>query len=185
MQIKVLKKDGSTEKYAHTKVLWTLNNAMVLTDQPNIFAAEQFAEAITFYFYQEKEQTTVTSDEIHLMVQSVLNATGYDNAAQALNNYRINRRIRRNRVIVADGEQSDQPDDSICESAKWNKSVIARDLVEQDGLEMEIARAIASTVEEKVLNLGLSRVGKKLIKQLVINDKTAMLRAEKSLQMAV
>ena len=85
MQLKVIKADSSIERYLHTKVIGTLSNALALIDQPNVFAAEQFAEAITFYLYRKRGVVKVASDEIHLMVQSALTATGYENAARALN----------------------------------------------------------------------------------------------------
>ncbi len=95
MQLKVTKSDGTVEEYLHTKVFGTFNNALALIEQSNVFAAEQFAEAITFYLYQKRGLDTVASDELLLMVQAVLTATGYENAAEAINEFQLNRRLRR------------------------------------------------------------------------------------------
>lgn len=181
MQLKVMKSDGTIEKYKHTKVLGSLNNALVMTDQANVFAAEQFAEAITYYFYKEKEAAVISTDEIHLMVQSVLAATGYENAAAAINEHRLTRRMKRNRidVVCSNGRTSGQPWE------RWDKSRIVQKLVYEDGLETDLARTIASCVEEKVLNLGVSRVSTRLIGELVDTERAAMQFAEEQLMAAV
>jgi hypothetical protein len=41
---------------------------------------------------------------------------------------------------------------------------------------------IASSVEEKVLNLGMTRVRRSLIKELVLADTNTMLQVQKELQ---
>jgi len=181
MQLKVIKSDGSVEQYLHTKVIGTFSNALALIDQANVFAAEQFAEAITFYLYQKRRVVTVTSDEIHLMIQAVLTATGYENAARALNEYHLNRKLKRGRIEVVDGDERTE-EDLAMRLCRWNKSRIADDLVKKDGLGRPVARAIASSVEEKVLNLGMARVRRSLIKELVLADTDAMLRVQKELQ---
>ena len=85
MNLKVIKADGSVEEYLHTKVIGTFGNALALVDDANIFAAEQFAEAVTFFLYEKHQTQRVTSEEIHLMMQAVLSSTGYEHAAVALN----------------------------------------------------------------------------------------------------
>lgn len=181
MQLKVIKSDGSIEEYLHTKVIGTFGNALALIDQANVFAAEQFAEAITFYLYQKRGVVTITSDEIHLMIQAVLTATGYENAARALNEYHLNRKLKRGRIEVIDGDESTEADLAM-RVCQWNKSRIADDLMRKDRLGRHVARAIASSVEEKVLNLGMTRVRRSLIKELVMADMDTMLQLQKELQ---
>ncbi|MHC5059620.1 MAG: hypothetical protein ACYTFK_00845 [Planctomycetota bacterium] len=178
MQLKVIKADGSIEPYLHTKVIGTLSNALALIDQPNVFAAEQFAEAITFYLYRKRGVAKVTSDEIHLMAQSVLTATGYENAARALNEHRLNRRLRRGRIEVID---SDDQSPRLC---LWNKSRIAEDLIRKEKIERHTARAIAASVEQKVLSLDMTQIRRSLIAELVLCDTAAMLKFQKQLQLA-
>ena len=183
MQLKVIKSDGSVEEYLHTKVIGTFSNALALIGQPNVFAAEQFAEAITFYLYQKRGVVTVTSDEIHLMVQAVLTATGYENAARALNEYHLNREIKRGRIEVVDGGESTGAEATMRVS-QWNKSRVVEDLMRTEKLDRHLARAIASSVEEKVLNLGMTRIRRSLIKELVLADMETMLQVQKQLQTA-
>ena len=51
-------------------------------------------------------------------------------------------------------------------------------------LDRHLARAIASSVEEKVLNLGMTRIRRSLIKELVLADMETMLLVQKQLQTA-
>ncbi len=176
-----MKSDATIEKYKHTKVLASLNHALVLIDQPNVFAAEQFADAITYYFYRDKHASIISTDDIHLMILSVLNATGYGNAAQALTDHRLERRLKRNRLEVTN-PHARAPHNI---PHRWDKSRIVQDLVYSRGIEMDLARAIAAGVEEKVLNMELSEVSTDLVNEVVKAETAAMLRAKDQLLAAV
>ena len=172
MQLNVIKYDGSTEEYMHTKIIGSFHNALSLADESSVFVAEQLADAVTFNLYQ-KDTNHISSDEIHLTIEAVLSATGYRNAATALSEYRNARKLKRNRIVVINenGRQS-----------KWNKCVIVGDLLQRKVCCRHTARVIASSVEEKVLNLAMSKITASLIKQLVEADTEAMLRAQKQLE---
>ena len=184
MQIKVIKSDGHMEEYLHTKVLGTFSNALALVDDTNIFAAEQFAEAVTFYLYEKRASQIVTSEELHLMIQAVLSSTGYDHAAEALNDHRLNRKLKRGRVEVVDDQSYTVDEDVAMRVSRWTKSRIVQDLIRIDKIKPNIARAIGSAVEEKVLALGMTRVRRSLIKELVLADTDTMLDAQGQLTMA-
>ena len=174
-QLKVVKSDGSIEEYIHTKVMGSFSNALAAVDEPSVFAAEQFAEVITFYLYERKDSHIVSSDEIHLMVHSVLTATGYEHAALALKEHRLSRNIKRKRIeVINNGNGKEERTDI---SSQWDKSRIVGNLIE-DNIDRHIARAIASAVEERVLRMGMSRVPCSLIEQLVAVDTDLMLQAE-------
>lgn len=183
MQLKVIKSDGTVEEYLHTKVLGAFNNALALIEQSNVFAAEQFAEAITFYLYEKRGLDTVASDELHLMVQAVLTATGYENAAEAINEFQLNRRLRRARVEIVD-DRYGETDDSDMMVSQWRKSQIVADLMKNHHLDQHVARAIGSTVEEKVLNIGMTKIRRSLIKHIVFADMEMILKAQQQLQAA-
>lgn len=172
MQLNVIKYDRSTEEYIHTKVIGSFHNALALVDESNVFVAEQLADAVTFNLYQ-KDTHHLTSDEIHLVIEAVLSATGYDDAAMALSKHRNTRKLQRNRIVVVNENES---------QSKWDKSVIVSDLIEKNGCNRQTARAIASAAEEKVLNLAMSKVTTSLIKHIVRADTTAMLQAQAQLE---
>ncbi len=183
MNLKVIKADGSIEEYLHTKVMGTFGNALALVDDANVFAAEQFAESITFYLYEKRRTQRVTSEEIHLMMQAVLSATGYEHAAGALNEHRLNRKLGRNRIEVI-GKSTGAGATAESATSRWDKTKIVRRLVKLEKIDRHIARAIAGSVEEKVLNLNMARIPGSLIRQLVLADTRAMLAAQRQLQMA-
>jgi len=172
VQLNVIKYDGSTEEYMHTKVIGSFHNALALADESNVFIAEQFADAITFNLYKKKTHH-IASEEIHLAIEAVLLATGYCDAAMALSEYRNTRKLKRNRIVVVNEDES---------QSKWNKSIIVSSLLRKNGCDKHVARAIASSVEEKVLNLAMSKVTASLIKHLVHADTETMLLAREQLE---
>ena len=64
---------------------------------------------------------------------------------------------------------------------QWNKTIIVNWLMENKEMDFHMARAIASSVEEKVLNIGILRIRKSLIKHLVLSDIDVMLQAQEQL----
>jgi len=109
-QLKVIKADGSIEEYLHTKVMGTINNALGLVDQANIDIAEEFAEVVTFFLYNQYNRRTVTSDDIFSMIKVVLAATGYEGAAIALSEHHFERRLKRSRIEVVPVDVQDLTD---------------------------------------------------------------------------
>ncbi len=178
MQIRILKSDGTIEPYLHTKVLGTFHHALALVGSESLYAAEQMAEAVTFYLYRQVSCGTLNTDQIHQMVIDVLTSTGYAGAGEALGNHRLTRKLKRKRIdVVADVKQNPH----MMVSTNWNKTRIAGDLMNTHNVDRLLARAIASAVEEKILNLGVSKVRKSLIHQLVLSDMESMLDAHRQL----
>ncbi len=58
------------------------------------------------------------------------------------------------------------------------------DLTTKHGIDRLAARAIASMVEEKIFNMGVSLVPVSLIKQLVLSDTATVMQAHRQFQMA-
>jgi transcriptional regulator NrdR family protein len=193
MQLKVIKTDGAVEQYLHTKVMGTINNALGRVGQADTAIAEELAEVVTYYLYHRQGQHKVTSNEVFSVIKAVLTSIGYEEAAVALSEHHYERRLRRCRVEVllvdikelADAEQLGR-----VESAQgghnskslWDKARIVNDLVTKYGVCRQTARMIASMVEEKIFNMGITQVPVSLIKQLVLGDTAAVLRAQRQLQ---
>ena len=130
----------------------------------------------------------MTSDEIFSIVKAVLTVTGYEDAAVALNEHRYRRQLKRCRVEVVsvDAREMDDADafyeaQQAAAKSQWSKSRIVSDLVSKQGLCRQTARMIASMVEEKIFNMGVTLVPASLVKQLVLGDTAAVLRAERQL----
>jgi transcriptional regulator NrdR family protein len=188
-QLKVIKADGSIEEYLHTKVMGTINNALGEVDLANIDIAEEFAEVVTFFLYNQYNRHTVTSSDIFSMIKVVLAATGYEDAAVALSEHHFERKLKRSRVEVSTVNIQDLTDAELLigaeESAvrsRWDKSRIVDDLINRHGIGRQTARTIAAMVEEKVFNIGMTLVPSSLIKQLVLGDTATVLRAQQQLQ---
>ena len=188
-QLKVKKEDGAVEEYLHTKVMGTISNALASAGEADIFAAEQLAEVVTYYLYQQQKRQGVTSSEILSMIKAVLTATGHQEAAVTLSEYHFERRIKRSRVQVASIDIRELTDaellargEELDGKCRWDKSVIVQGLATKHGIAQQTARTIASMVEEKVFRMGITLVPASLIKQLVLGDAAAVLRAQEQLQ---
>ena len=174
MQLSVIKNDGSVEEYLHTKVLGTINRALDDVSRTNIIAAEQFAEAVTFHLYHNSNSSNIKSDDVHHLVIKALIETGYPDAALALKEHRMIRNIQRSRIEVSR---------STGQVKRWNKSLIVDKLKNKCQLAYPIARAVATAVEEKVLNLNMTCINHNLVGLLVVAETEIMLKAEKELEL--
>lgn len=182
-QLKVIKSDGEIEPYLHTKVMGTINKAMSGCGQDDISVAENLAEVVTYYLYQQKEKQFISSGEIFSLIKITLDSTGYSIAAAELDEYHYTRKSRRTRleVVLADIQKLIDIEQANVKTA-WNKSVIASDLIEKYKIDRLTARTIASMVEENVMKMTISQISTSLIKQLVLHDTALVLRAQKQLQ---
>lgn len=190
-QLKVIKADGTVEEYLHTKVMGTINNALGRIGQADTDVAEQFAEVVTFYLYHQENRHSATSSEILSMIKVVLAATGYDKAAVALSEHHYERMLKRSRIEVLCADVRDLGDAEFLvgseeseDRCRWNKSQIVEDLMARYDLCRQTARMIAGMVEEKIFSMGITRIPSSLIKQLVLGDAAAVLRAQEQLQTA-
>lgn len=189
MQLKVIKTDGSVEEYLHTKIIGTISNALGRIGRPDIYVAEELAEVVTFYLYKRQHRRSVTSSETLSIIKAVLTATKYEDAAVALSEHHFERKLKRSRIEVVSIDIKELADaellcknDHLDRRSRWDKSRIVKDLVEKHDVSRQTARMIASMVEEKIFNMGLTLVPASLIKQLVLGDAAAVLRAQRQLQ---
>jgi hypothetical protein len=188
-QLRVIKADGTTEEYIHTKVVGTIHKAFAAAGRPDIAMAEDLAEVVTYYLYRKRQQRQVSSSEILSMIKAVLTSTGCESAAVALGEHALERRLKRVRTEVlaidildfSDVRQLDQMRQPPARMP-WDKSRIVQDLTVESALGPLVARAVASTVEERVFNLGMTAVPRSLIKQLVLGETAVMLQAQRELQ---
>lgn len=188
-QLRVIKADGTTEAYLHTKVVGAMNNALSAAGRPDITMAERLAEVVTYYLYRKSDHRTVSSNEIFGMVKAVLVATGNDAAAAILSDHAIERRLKRARTEVLLVDMQGYADVERLHHMKhpplrlpWDKTRIVQDLTVRAGLPHQTARAVASMVEERVLTMGMTAVPLSLVKQLVLGETAATLHAQQELQ---
>jgi len=189
MQLRVIKTDGSVEEYLHTKVVGTISNALGRIDHSDVHIAEELAEVVTYFLYHKRKPLVAGSSEILSIIEAVLTATGHEDAAAELSEHHFERRLKRSRVevVAVDVQQLADADVLAADGqtnsrSRWDKSRIVKDLMTKHKLSRQTARTIASMVEEKIFSMGISSVPVSLIKQLVLGDAAAVLRAERQLQ---
>jgi hypothetical protein len=189
IQLKVVKADGSTEGYLHTKVIGTISNAMADVGRLDMHIVEHLADVVTYFLYHRQKRRRVTTSEIFSIIKAVLTATKYEDAAVAISEYHFERKLKRSRIEVVSVDVQRLSDADMLRSVeesnnryRWDKSRIVADLVTEHGVPLQTARTIASMVEEKVLNMGIALVPASLIKQLVLGDTAAVLHAQRQLQ---
>ena len=171
MQIRIMKSDGSTESYLHTKVLGSMHRALAAVESDCLETAEMLSDAVTYFLYHRHNSKTLSADQIHQMILTVLQGAGFAVAGEALNAHRLNRRLQRRRVSVDDSEQN-----------TWNKGLIVQDLIERYQINRSLARVIAGSVEEKILRMGVGHIRKGLIRHLVMIDMEDLLEAHHELE---
>jgi hypothetical protein len=191
MQLKVIKADGSTEQYLHTKVIGAISNALSQIDRMDISVTEHLAEVVTYFLYNKNKPLVVTSNEILSVVKAVLAGTGYEDAAIVLSEHYYQRKLKRSRTEVVELNIRKISDaHRLAESpngekrSRWEKSEIVSYLVTRHDLCRQAARTVAGMVEERIFNMGITLVPVSLVKQLVLGDAAAILRAERQLQSA-
>ena len=192
-KLTVVKADGTREEYFHTKVIGTIANALGSAGRPDIRAAQEIAEAVTFFLYRmfqsSASQRSISTREILSVIKTVLADTGFEEAAIVLSEHHFERKLKRCRVEVALGQLDGLSDaeelytDHSGETRnKWDKSHVVEYLIARHRLHRQTARTVASMVEEKVFNLGLPVIPAGLVKQLVLNDAAAIIRVQNQMQ---
>jgi hypothetical protein len=191
LKLTVVKADGAKEPYLHTKVIGSIANALGAAGQSDITAAQELAEAVTFFLYRNATNRAISASEILSVIETALAGAGFEEAAIALSEHHFERKLKRCRIEVVRDRPSGlsdadnlYTDHSERARSRWNKSRIVEYLVTKHHLHRQIARTVASMVEEKVFNMGLPVVPAGLVKQLVLNDAAAVLRAQNQLQTA-
>lgn len=189
MQLKVVKADGTGEEYFHTKVIGTISNALSGCGQADICVAEQLADVVTYFLYHQQSLRTITSGEILAVIKAVLAATSNETAAIVLTEHHLERKLKRSRIEVVSFDVSELSDAEVLTDterpgtrSRWDKSKIVNYLVRKHNVTRQCARTAASMVEEKIFRMGITLAPASLIKQLVINDTAAVLKAERQLQ---
>jgi len=184
MQLHVIKADGTLEDYLHTKVIATFSHALSHNSNSGIIVAEELAESVTFYLYNKYRQPRISSDQIFSVIKATLDSTGYFKEALVLTESRHRRELLRTRIEVTNMSIANMNDARALKELRnnqltdrWNKSKIVNYLISNHNLDSQLARIIASMVEEKILASGLRCISTDFIKHLVLIDTNEILSA--------
>ncbi|MFA5291534.1 MAG: hypothetical protein WC496_00715 [Phycisphaerae bacterium] len=189
MQLRVIKADGTEEEYLHTKVIAAFINAFAEPAGKYTYAAQQLAEAVTFYLYNSRSGSKISSSEILSVIKAALSSTGFNAAAEALAEHYQKRNLLRSRVEVVKADMEKISDIESLQkigfpnsAARWNKSKIIIDLISEYNLDPATARTIASLVEEKILNSGFRLVTTGFVRFLTLWQTKEMLTAQQQIK---
>jgi len=175
----VRKRDGRVVPYDESKIADAIFKAAQSVGGQDRLLAEELAKAVTFYLERHRETEIPDIEEIQDAVEKVLIETGHAKTAKAFILYRDwKTRIReqlRVRKQVREGISSTDISLLVAGSTKdevmpWDKNKITQALVKEAGLPEAVAASVASAVEEKIFNSGLTQVSTGLIRELVDNE---------------
>lgn len=188
MKLNVIKNDGHSEDYMQTKILRTLCNCLSGICEENISTASELTDAFTFFVHNLENSNVITTGEIHSMLKAVLIETGFDAAAVRLHEHHYSRIIKRDLLEVVDMTVETFDDammfveiKNLGHSESWNKSAIVNWLMQKYEIKYLDARAIAASVEEKVLMLNQGHISCDIIKQLVLIETAEFTNSQKML----
>ncbi len=195
MSLTVIKSDGSTEAYIHTRVMATISSAISDAGCYSEQTVSALADAVRMYIEDCRDDSSVnlqiSSDDIYSMILATLQETGHGRAAVILKLHRINRQIHRQRQLVLHCLAPHLPKEDILiheccldnfkqscnvedcpylELEPWNKSRLAAKVLKDYNLTKNAARVVAANVEEKLFRLNISVARCMLIKQLILNE---------------
>jgi len=179
MPEKVKKRDGRTVKFDKIKITEAIYKAAESVDGSDRALAEALSDKVTEVISTLFADKVPTIEDIQDTVEKVLIDSGHSRTAKAFILYRkkrdeIRAKTKVRRTVKKKSSTTDQQllvdSDSDTEYQEWDKNRIADALVAESGVAKEDADKIASVVEKRVIQSGVSRIGTSLIRELVNNE---------------
>ncbi len=173
------KRDGRVVAFNKEKISKAIFKAAQAVGGEDRLLAEELANAVVLFLRKKFENEVPGIEQIQDIVEKVLIETGHAKTAKAYILYREKRRrIRTNlKVRKKVRKQSNSTDLSLLvtplakdEILNWDKGRIALALQKEANISEDVALEIASGVEKRVFNSGLTRISTALIRELVDNE---------------
>jgi len=175
----VKKRDGRLVPFERSKIADAIFKAASAVGGENRVLAEDLAEVVTMFLGKNYGDKAPGIEDIQDTVEKVLIEMGHARTAKAYILYRDRRaRVRETLQVRKPVEkQNDATDISLLVGTEsndqlnsWDRERIAKALEIEADLDSELAADIASDVEKKVLDSGLTRISTALIRELVDNE---------------
>lgn len=179
MPEKVKKRDGRVVKFDQGKITEAIYKAAESVDGSDRDLAEALSGKVTEVLGSLFTDKVPTIEDIQDTVEKVLIESGHSRTAKSFILYRkkrdeIRAKTKVRKVVKKKVSTTDQQllvdSDSDTEYQGWNKKRIEDTLVAESGISPEEAAKIASVVEKRVIQSGVSRIGTSLIRELVNNE---------------
>jgi len=175
----VRKRSGKLVPFDESKIANAILKAAQAVGGDDRMLAEELASMVTMMLERNHNGSPPDIEEIQDTVEKVLIETGHAKTAKAYILYRDRRaRIRQSLQVRKPVRQSGSSTDIALlvntetqdQLAEWDKTKIANALEVEADLAPRIAREIASAVEQRVMDSGLTRISTSLIRELVDNE---------------
>ena len=175
----VRKRDGRLVRFDQNKIANAIFKAAQAVGGQDRVTADELASTVTMLLERDFADRFPTIEEIQDTVEKVLIETGHARTAKAYILYRDRRsRIRQSLQVRKRVERRDSSTDIGLfvnaerqdVLAEWDKNMIVRALEVEADLAEQLARNIASQVESRVMDSGLTRISTSLIRELVDNE---------------
>ncbi|MGD2174717.1 MAG: anaerobic ribonucleoside-triphosphate reductase [Candidatus Brocadiaceae bacterium] len=175
----VRKRNGRLLPFDQSKIADAIFKAAQAVGGDDRMLADELASMVTMLLEKDYDGEPPHIEGIQDTVEKVLIETGHAKTAKAYILYRDRRaRIRQSlqvrKPVRENGSSTDiallvntETRDKL---AEWDKSKIARALEVEADLAPRVAREIASSVERRVMDSGLTRISTSLIRELVDNE---------------
>jgi len=175
----VKKRDGRLVPFDKSKIANAIFKAAQAVGGQDKVLADELASMVVMLLERDFEDDPPCIEEIQDVVEKVLIETGHARTAKAYILYRDRRaRIRQSlQVRKPVTRPSSSTDIALMVNAEgqaelsdWDKSMVARALEVEAEVAPELARQIASDVERRVMDSGLTRISTSLVRELVDNE---------------
>lgn len=170
----VQKRDGQVVAFDKKKIVQAIFLAARAVGGEDRRLAETIADEVILFLYTQKGAATPTVEEIQDAVEKVLIESGHARTAKAYILYRKQREIlRKKRQIEKKPEERETTDFALFvrtsddDFVSWDRAKITAALVNETGLEPEIAEKIAAETEDTILNSNVQLVSSSLIREMV------------------
>ncbi|MBA2123643.1 anaerobic ribonucleoside-triphosphate reductase [bacterium Unc6] len=175
----VRKRDGRLVTFDRSKIADAIFKAAKAVGGEDRLMAEEIANAVTLYLKNRFQKNIPEIEQIQDIVEKVLIETGHAKTAKAYIIYRKKRQQTREQMRVRHyvrGKTS-STDVSLLVTASsrhellsWDKARIAGALQKEAQIEEGLSWEIASKVEQRIINSGLTVISTSLIRELVDNE---------------
>jgi ribonucleoside-triphosphate reductase len=176
---RVRKRSGKLVPFDQSKIANAIFKAAQAVGGDDRMLAEELASMVTMMLERNHNGSPPDIEEIQDTVEKVLIETGHARTAKAYILYsdrraRIRQSLQVRKPVRKSGNSTDiallvntETQDQL---AEWDKTKIANALEVEADLARRTAREIASAVEERVMDSGLTRISTSLIRELVDNE---------------